>query len=120
MMTSAQLRPPHPALPSARLFHAWLERAQPGEMLVYHRGLLAHDRARSDLTETQRRRVAKTADAAFEAAEQGRVHLIQRRHGPFAFSYLAIKALRSKGRLPAPPSAIHMAPTALVPHPEAA
>jgi hypothetical protein len=39
--------------------------------------------------------VTKTADAAFEAAEQGRVHLVQRRHGPFDFSYLAIKTGRA-------------------------
>jgi hypothetical protein len=51
--------------------------------------LLAHDRARSDLTETERRYVARIADAAFEAAEQGHVYLVQR---PGDFSYLAIKA----------------------------
>ena len=28
----------------------------------------------------------------FEAAEDGLVHLVQRRNGPFDFSYLAIKA----------------------------
>jgi hypothetical protein len=91
MMTLAQLRPQHVALPSARRFLAWLERGQPGEALVYHRGLLAHDRARPDLTETERRQVARIADAAFAAAEEGRVHLVQLRHGPFDFSYLAIK-----------------------------
>jgi hypothetical protein len=36
--------------------------------------------------------VATLADAAFQAAEQGRVHLAQRRNGPFDFSYLAIRA----------------------------
>ena len=101
-MTSAQLRPQHVALPSARLFLAWLEQAHPGEVLVYHRGLLAHDRARSDLAETERRQIARIADAAFAAAEEGRVHLVQRRHGPFDFSYLAIKGGRGVCRA-APP-----------------
>jgi hypothetical protein len=119
MMTSAQLWPPHVALLSARRFLGWLERAQPGEVLAYHRGLLAHDRARSDLTETERRHVARIADAAFEAAEQGHVCLVQRRHGPGDFSYLAIKALQSKGRRAALTS-IRNAAEALVAHPEAA
>jgi hypothetical protein len=101
MMTSAQLRPQHVALPSARRFLAWLERGQPGEVLVYHRGLLAHDRARSDLTETERRQVARIADAAFAAAEEGRVHLVQRRHGPLDFSYLAVRTSRRAGVAPA-------------------
>ena len=118
-MTSAPLRPQHVALPSARLFLAWLKRAQPGEVLVYHRGLLAHDRARSDLTEPERRHVARIADAAFEAAERGHVCLVQRRHGPGDFSYLAIKALASEDRQAAP-TPRHVAAEALVAQPEAA
>jgi hypothetical protein len=35
------------------------------------------------------------ADAVFLAAADGCVHLAQRRHGPFDFGYLAIKAGRA-------------------------
>jgi hypothetical protein len=36
--------------------------------------------------------VARLADAAFQAAEEGRVHLVQRRNDEFDFSYIAIRA----------------------------
>jgi hypothetical protein len=42
--------------------------------------------------------VATLADAAFLAAEQGRVHLVQRRNGAFDFSYVAIKAAPARGK----------------------
>ena len=66
---------------------------------VYHRGLLIWDRSpASGLTETDRRALAKIANAVFQAAEQGEVHLVQRRNGPFDFSYLAIKAAPARGK----------------------
>jgi hypothetical protein len=46
----------------------------------------------SELTETDRRALARISNAVFHAAERGEVHLVQRRNGPFDFSYLAIKA----------------------------
>jgi hypothetical protein len=74
-------------------FRSWLARAEPGAVLEYHRGLLIFDRSpASELSEDERRVVAGLADAAFQAAEEGRVHLVQRRNGPFDFSYVAIKA----------------------------
>jgi hypothetical protein len=85
------------SLPRMQLgaFRAWLERADPGASLEYHRGLLSHDRGPgSDLPEERRRALAKVADAALNAAERGRVHLVQRRNRPFDFSYLAIKSTR--------------------------
>jgi hypothetical protein len=76
-------------------FYGWLERARAGEQLEYHRGLLTRDRSpASELAEDDRRALAEIADAVFRAAEGGQVHLVQRRHGPFDFSYLAIKAGR--------------------------
>jgi hypothetical protein len=82
-----------PLSPAA--FFAWLERAEPGQRLAYHRGFLARDRSpTSKLAEADRRTVAEIAEAVFRAAGHGRVHLVQRRHGPFDFSYLAIKAGR--------------------------
>ena len=65
-------------------FRGWLARAAPCSWFVYHRGLLIWDRSpASGLTETDRRALAKIANAVFQAAEQGEVHLAQRRNGPF-------------------------------------
>ena len=61
---------------SASTFRAWLARAEPCATLEYHRGFLSRDRSPvSALDEEQRRALAETADAAFRAAEDGRVHL---------------------------------------------
>jgi hypothetical protein len=76
-------------------FRAWLARAKPGEQIEYHLGLLIWDRSpASGLAEGDRRALGKIADAVFQAAGEGQVHLVQRRHGPFDFSYLAIKSIR--------------------------
>jgi hypothetical protein len=74
-------------------FRAWLQRAEPGACLEYHRGLLSLDRSpESDLSEERRRALSRVADLAVGAADRGQVHLAQRRNAPFDFSYLAIKA----------------------------
>jgi|SRR5687768_9912908 len=74
-------------------FRAWLQRADPGACLEYHRRLLSLDRSPdSDLPEERRRALSRVADLALGAADRGQVHLVQRRNGPFDFSYLAIKA----------------------------
>ena len=63
-------------------FHAWLQRADPGACLEYHRGLLSLDRSPdSNLPEARRRALSRVADLALNAAERGRVHLVQRRNG---------------------------------------
>lgn len=71
---------------------AWLGQAAPGDVLEYHRGFLALDVAAVPLdpdteARAELRRVAKRALWAFE---QDLVHLVQRRHGPSDFAYLAI------------------------------
>jgi hypothetical protein len=78
----------------------WLARAVPGEALEYHRGHLAVDRTPiiTELSDRDRRALDRVADAALAAAEQGRVHLVQRRHGPDGFSYLAIARPRPLAR----------------------
>ena len=77
-------------------FRAWLQRAEPGACLEYHRGLLSLDRSPdSNLPEARRRALSRVADLALNAAERGRVHLVQRRNGELDFSYLAIKANRT-------------------------
>jgi hypothetical protein len=83
-------------------FWSWLARSEPSAALEYHRGLLILDRSpASELSEDERRTVAKIADAALGAAEDRVLHLVQRRNGPFDFSYVAIKAAPARGkRLP--------------------
>ena len=76
-------------------FRGWLAHAEACSWFEYHRGLLIWDRSPdSQLSDADRRALVKIADAVFGAAEQGQVHLVQRRQGPFDFSYLAIKAAR--------------------------
>jgi hypothetical protein len=80
-------------------FRGWLARAEAGPWFEYHRGHLIWDRSpSSELPEGDRRALTRIANAVFQAAEEGRVHLVQRRHGPFDFSYLAIKSIRSRNR----------------------
>jgi hypothetical protein len=80
-------------------FRGWLARAASCSWFEYHRGLLIWDRSpASGLTETDRRALAKIADAVLGAAEDGLVHLVQGRNGPFDFSYVAIKAAPSRGK----------------------
>jgi hypothetical protein len=77
-------------------FRAWLQRAEPGACLEYHRGLLSLDRSPEyDLSEERRRVLSRVANLALEAADRGQVHLVQRRNGELDFSYLAIKANRT-------------------------
>ena len=74
-------------------FRTWLQRAGSGACFEYHRGLLSLDRSPdSNLPEARRRALSRVADLALNAAERGRVHLVQRRNGELDFSYLAIKA----------------------------
>jgi hypothetical protein len=82
--------------PSRVALYRWLKRTRAGEQLEYHRGLLVRDRSpASELAVGDRRALAEMADAVFRAAVDGSVHLVQRRHGPFDFSYLAIKTGRA-------------------------
>jgi hypothetical protein len=66
-------------------FLGWLGQAPAGEVLPYHRGFLAIDRNWS-----VERQLDRLAALALWAAENGFVHLVQRRHGPEDASYIAI------------------------------
>jgi hypothetical protein len=75
-------------------FCAWLRQASPNEWFAYHRGWLVcdlneHCRAMPD---AQRRAIRRVAKRAWSAAEHGLVHLVQNRHGPGDYSYIAIRA----------------------------
>jgi ribosomal protein S18 acetylase RimI-like enzyme len=72
----------------------WLAMATPGDATVYYRGYLGRDRCRSAgaLADAERQRVITVARQALLAAQEGRVHLLQRRHGDGDYSYIVVKA----------------------------
>ena len=73
-------------------FLAWVQQAEPGDRLQYHRGFLALDTFAviSGLSDKERADLGKLADRAFCTAEQGLVHLVQERIGTDNFAYIAI------------------------------
>lgn len=92
-MTRSVLPFVRPAAPLTELELAgWIGQAVPGEALEYHRGFLALDTVEmfSRLEPAEREELVRMARRAYWAAEQGLVHLVQRRLGPDCFSYLAI------------------------------
>jgi hypothetical protein len=70
----------------------WIGQAAPGEALEYYRGFLALDTfsQAQRLTERERAELVRVARRAWWASEQKLIHLVQRRHGPHDYSYLAI------------------------------
>lgn len=81
-------------LMTEELFCDWLATAQSGQPVEYYRGLLLHDRMPSSTTLQPRDRIALVALAkrAAQAAADGRVLLVQRRHGDADYSYIAVRA----------------------------
>ena len=84
-------------------FYAWVSQATEGEALIYYRGFLAVDTetALGGLSAKERRALRALADAAFRAAQQNLVHLVQKRLATDRFAYLAIarpKPLEPKSR----------------------
>ncbi len=75
-------------------FRNWLKSARPSSSIEYHRGHLCVDRQQRLNAPDSEARAAlhEVATRALRAAEQGLVHLVQRRHGREDFSYFAIKA----------------------------
>ncbi len=77
---------------SPQSFEDWLAKSLRGDVLEYHRGYLVADRL--VLPENDRATafaIDATGHAALRASDAGRVCLVQRRHGPKDYSYLAIK-----------------------------
>jgi hypothetical protein len=91
-MTSQDAQRSHHAALPAALFRAWVARAKPGERYEYHRGFLAIDRieATSSLKEAELRKLAAVADYALTLEGQGKLHLLQERHGDGDYSYWAV------------------------------
>jgi hypothetical protein len=86
---------------------AWIARACPGDSLEYHRGLLSLDASdeTGEVKAAEQRELNRVARRAWWAAEQGLVHLVQRRNGPADFSYLAIARLHAD-QIPQPLSSV--------------
>lgn len=90
-------RSPTPHLSEIELC-AWVAAAETGDVLEYHRGFLAHDRTAVGRFRDMPARAALglLADRAHDLAAHGLIHLVQRRHAPDDYSYLAIARPRSR------------------------
>src|SRR3954468_13981371 len=79
-------------------FCAWIGQAAPRDLIEYHRGFLIVDidRRLSALSGAERCRLSNVASRARQCADDGLVHLVQRRLGESQFSYLAIARPRPK------------------------
>ncbi len=71
---------------------AWFGAAAAGDRIEYWRGYLAIDAnaTASKLEPDDRRELGRVAARAFRLAEQGKAHLVQRRHGEADYSYLLV------------------------------
>ncbi|WP_379917830.1 hypothetical protein [Lacimonas salitolerans] len=89
-------------------FCAWVSQATEGEALVYYRGFLAVDTETElgGLSVKERRALRALGDAAFRAAQQSLVHLVQMRLATDRFAYLAIA--RPKPREPKSRSVVRL------------
>lgn len=74
----------------------WLSQAEAGDALEYHRGFLGVDRTPlgQPMSLKDRLDLIAMAERAMCLAEQGLVHLVQRRIGDDTFSYLAVARSR--------------------------
>jgi hypothetical protein len=88
-------------LAKATSFAGWVGQAAPQEIFEYHRGFLAMDTdPRVSLLSWQDRgQLERLARQAWEFAEHGLVHLVQRRRAFGEYSYFAIARRR-----PSPPA----------------
>jgi hypothetical protein len=92
-----------PAQPTVLTENALCDRlaeAQAGDVITYHVGMLARDRAPQTqvLSPDRCRDLGAVADRALKLAEAGWVHLVQRRMGEERFTYLAIVRPRPRAR----------------------
>ena len=87
-----------------KAFLKWLDEAQPGNRITYHVGHLATDRVQGlgPLSESACRELAAIADRALALAQEGRLLLVQKRHGLGDYSYFAITPKRQPARRAAP------------------
>jgi len=71
----------------------WLDEADPGDTLIYHRGSIALDVVPhgSRLSEESRAELVRLASLARTASDLKQAHLVQQRHGDGDYSYLLIR-----------------------------
>lgn len=62
----------------------WLRKSKEGERAEYYRGYLLNDRQTLNADKNK----VKMADIAYQAYEQSRCTLIQKRNGDFDYSYI--------------------------------
>jgi hypothetical protein len=67
---------------------AWVQKARPGERLVYHVGHLAHDRMPVSFAPTEVGRIATIVRALID---EGRVIPLQQRRADGRIAYLAVR-----------------------------
>ena len=81
-------------------FLAWVNQAEPGDRLAYHRGFLAVDcdMAVGNLAAQDRKTLGNLAQKARGAFELGLVDLVQERLGVDRFAYIAIARTRQKSK----------------------
>lgn len=97
--TNTGFRAAEPPL-TETIFCAWYGSAVPGDRIVYHRGFLAVDASplTSTVPDAERRALLRVAERALQLAQDGLVHLVQRRMGDGDFTYLAVARPRARCR----------------------
>jgi hypothetical protein len=81
-------------------FEAWVKTAKPGQVCLYHTGMLANDRVENNLASL---RVHSLASVATDSAKKGLVNLVQRRLGAENYEYLAVRTAKPFGnKAPSP------------------
>ena len=83
----------HPFKPVTEIaLCSWLGQAEPGDVFEYHQGFLGVDLTPfgNSMGFKALAELAHTSARAYDLAERGFVHLVQRRIGPDTFAYLAI------------------------------
>ena len=77
---------------TVREIHTWLANARAGEAITYFRGSLALAREEGGEMpgEANTRHLIEVADYLWKAAQHGRVHLVQIRHGHEDYTYVAV------------------------------
>ena len=70
----------------------WVGQASTGDQLAYHQGYLAIDTGTESLfgTPADRKELRRVADRAWQLAQEGTVHLVQRRTGELDYTYLVV------------------------------
>ena len=98
--TMPAVSPRSSALLDEAALTAWFSAAAAGDRIEYWRGFLAVDAnpTKSKLEADDRRQLGRVAARAFRLAQQGKAHLVQRRHGEADYSYLLIVRPRPRSR----------------------